>query len=292
MKKPLSLNSILIIIIALVVIINIAVVGSFLLNRKGVGNSSNGGSFGMMLTQPVTSVSGTVRSVGENRLEVEYLVMNAVLQPENSEPAKPEVVTFTVAIAPETTIFLLENPVPYVLTQGDNQARVEQREGSFSDISEGDTVSIVATTDLRELQRPEFIARSISVSSPINGLSGTVRSVSGNTITVEGTRISSQISFEPQIETFTVNISGTTEVAQLNNPTPNAQQTASRINSSDIRTDAIVTVYFEPTTGTTVNALSVQVVPDPSQGQSPPQATGSAQSVLSVTPSVQSGDEE
>lgn len=293
MKKSLSLNTILIIVIALVVVINIVVVGNFLLNRKGVGaGSSRVGSLGMKLTQPVTSVSGTVVSVGENQFELEYQGINTLPQSDTTQPVEPEIITFNVAVAPETSVTILDNPVPYVLTQGNNQALVEQQEGSMNDISEGDVVSVISTTDLRELQRPEFIARSITVTNPPNAISGTVTSVSGNTITVEGTRISSQITSQPQIETFTVNISGTTEVARLNNPTPNAQQTATRITSSDIRTDAIVAVYFEPTTGTTVNALSVQVVPDPTLDQSPQQATGSAQSVSSVTPSVQPREEE
>ncbi len=293
MKQSLSINTILIIVIALVVLINIAVVGNFILNRNGGGRAGAAGStIGMKLTQPVYSLSGTVRSVGENRMEVEYLVMNASTQGQETSSPQAESLRFRVAIAPETKVFVLRNPVPYVLVEQADQPQVSQTEGSLSDIAEGDTVSITSTTDLRSLQQPEFVAQSISVSSALNGLSGTVRSVAGNTLTVEGTRIGSPIANTPQTQTFTVQISNNTEIARLNNPSPDTRQTAAAISLSDLRRDSVVTVYFEPTNGTTVNALSVQALPNPSQGQNQQQATGSAQSATSVTPSVQPEEEE
>ncbi len=250
MKSSWTLNKILILAVVVIMVINLAVIATFLIRRN-----QSASSYALALTQPVMSVTGIVRQIEGKTVTVVY-TSPVALDGVNKQHQ------FSVSVPENAPISKTAATIPYAFRQADTLPVSTMI--TISDIRAGDEVTVQSQTDLRTLSSAAFTAAAINVNPKSNIFSGVVQSTSGNAITVKGVRQQTSIvtgATAPKEEVMTISFTGTTEIVEMSG-TPGVVSTAERKSQSDIRDSNIVTVYFEqgPSTGSATGLL-VQIQP-------------------------------
>lgn len=266
-----TFNKLLIGIVILIVLVNVVIIGNFILKGRGVqiGGSSN---YALLFTQPVTSLGGTVDSIASDNLVIQY----ASVDTEGRRTTTP----ITVSVNKNTQITELPSSVPYTFKA---IPPVRTAKLSLSDVKQGDFVSVTTDKDLRT-SSGTIEAKSIVIQPQSNNLSGTIESVQNNAIRVKGT-VPQTISNDPLTpavqKSYIVSISPQTEISIHRISTATGSATLEKATVSDLRAGMSVNVYYAPTTSeTSVTGLLIQALPQ--TVLSPAAAPVASQSAINV----------
>ncbi len=215
----------------------------------------------LYLSSPVTSMDGKLTLIQGNTIAVthHYVLSDAIGN-------KDVTVRFTVT--PQTKIFRPPTYVPFLFkSQPANNNEVLKQ----SDLKPGMFVAVTTNGDLRVAQSAPYEATSIQITRIANNITGTISSVSGNTLTITAPQPPYPASFPPQsplpAQTYTVSVTPDTEISQkeFNEGAPH------QLDASSLVKGAVVAVYSAQDVGVerSLTALLITVfdhrpVPSPS----------------------------
>lgn len=275
-----SLNQILIAIAVVVVVVNLGIVGVFVMNRSG-GTSGSGAAgngvapnavlpespapYALLFSNPVSSINAEVISVTGDQMRVVYLPFDPVpvdpLLEDEQQAGPPEPVEFTVMISDQTVVFAEQANLPDFLTDesdqqvqqvGQDTIEIDPLAGAQiapSDITPGSRILIQSDTDLRTLTEPQFMAQEIRVFPEANILDGEIVSVQADQISVRGFVVDPVTFGDPSAsDQYVITVGSSTQIVEIPDPA-SGEAEPRQIDLSDLAQGELVTVYFDPAAG-------------------------------------------
>jgi len=196
------------------------------------------------LTQPVTSLTGTIDNIFFNTITVAKSVP--------SQTGKQKVI-YQIKMNGDTRITTQSFKVPYLFPT--NHLPIPQYTKA-SDLSKGQTVTVWVTSDLR-LTNGEFIADSIEVLSPVQLVSGILADITKDSITVAFPANP----WDPkQPKQQNIKLLSTTEISRYENNVPGQLSNPLKLTVSDLKKDEKVTVFALTEKNNELSALLVQPI--------------------------------
>lgn len=250
----------LIIICALIVILGLTL--AILLQKRSSKPSISSNI--LSLTPPVTSFSGTVEKISGNTITLTQTVTEQlpapIYDPNNlptaDNPASPlpspatHILTYQVLVTDQTVISQPPAIINYLFKSNNPPTQLapsSQPTLSIQDIKEGQYLSINTLSDLRTLSGDQFEATSINLPMLRNSLTGTIISITDNTLVIKAylppsmsptTTPENPESLTPQQKEFTLTITSDTEISGMN-----SQGQPQRYSLSDLKQDQQISVY-------------------------------------------------
>lgn len=200
-------------------------------NRQGTSKAM------LFLTDPIYSVTGKVEKVEGDTITLTVTHQAPVpagtkFTGQIPEPPKAETMTFTVRMDGQTTYKSPQgdSPVPYLFGGTDQRAGKPDKKS----VSAGQIITVESKTDLRNLDGQTFTASVITLPPFANMLTGTVLSVTKNSITVSS--VNGQ---------KTIAVTAATEISSSVNEGPDKPATPKKFNFDEIKTGGQLTVYTD-----------------------------------------------
>ncbi|MCL4339429.1 hypothetical protein M1271_07130 [Patescibacteria group bacterium] len=212
----------------------------------------------LYISSPVTSIDGKLTAINGNTITVTHHYVLSASVGDIPQDQKSKDVSFQFSVTPQTKIFRPPTFIPYLFKkEQDTSDQILQQ----NELKTGQFVMVQTNGDLQVTQSIPYQATSIQVTRIANNITGSITSVSGNTLTVTAPLPPFPASFPPQPptlpQTYTVHLTPDTEISQreYNEGAPH------QLNISSFTKGAPVAVYTAQDTGIehTITALLITV---------------------------------
>lgn len=220
----------------------------------------------LYLTSPVYSFTGTIGSVGRNEFDIGVEIDPSLLIGVTATPSatgQKVKVSYQVEADSQTQISQPQVLIPFLYKEIQT---TQPTSLSLADLRPGDQVTVFTTIDLRIVQDNRIKATQIQRNITTTTVSGTITSVSGNTIQVRS-EITGVITATPQPPlTYSVTIKPDAEIVKLDPVNPQ------RISIGQLEVGNQVIIYSASMiiSGGSVTAEKVDVIPTTVSPITPP----------------------